>query len=232
MRRITIREETKMRKILITGGSRGIGKAIADRFEKGGYQVCAPTRQEMDLADVESIKWFVEKHRDEYFDVIVNNAGINEVNLIEDITDSELCSMMQINLIAPIMILRAFVGKMKEQHYGKIVNIGSIWAVVSKDGRCVYSATKNGIHGVTNTLAVELAPYNILVNTLCPGFTLTDLTLKNNSNAQINEISKDIPMGRMAEPEEIAEVVFFLCDEKNTYLTGQKITVDGGFTEK
>jgi 3-oxoacyl-[acyl-carrier protein] reductase len=221
-----------MRKLLITGGSRGIGKAIAERFTAGGYQVFAPSRTEMDLSSVESISQFTEKHKNEYFDVIVNNAGINEVNLIEDISDEELGSMMQINLIAPIMILRSFIGKMKEYHYGRIVNIGSIWAVVSKEGRCVYSATKNGIHGVTNTLAVELASHNILVNTVCPGFTLTDLTKKNNTREQIANITKDIPMGRMAEPEEIAEVVFFLGDEKNTYLTGQKITVDGGFTER
>ena len=112
------------------------------------------------------------------------------------------------------------------------MNIGSIWATVSKSGRCVYSATKNGIHGVTNTLAVELAPYNILVNTVCPGFTLTELTYKNNTEEQIAEISKDIPIGRMAEPKEMAEVVYFLGSENNTYLTGQKITVDGGFAEK
>ena len=121
---------------------------------------------------------------------------------------------------------------MKTQRYGRIVNIGSIWASVSKGGRCVYSATKNGIHGVTNTLAVELAPYNILVNTVCPGFTLTELTRKNNTPEHVEEISRDIPMGRMAEPEEIAEIIYFMASESNTYLTGQKIVVDGGFTEK
>lgn len=221
-----------MRKVLITGGSRGIGKAIAEKFEAAGYQVVTPSRQEMDLADIDSINRYSDIHKDEYYDVIVNNAGINEVNLIENITDVELSNMMQINLIAPIMLLRAFTGKMKEHHYGRIINIASIWAVVSKDGRCVYSATKNGIHGVTATLSVELAPYNILVNTVCPGFTMTDLTKKNNSPEAIAQIARDIPIGRMAEPNEIAEVVFFLGNETNTYLTGQKIVVDGGFTGK
>ena len=137
---------------------------------------------------------------------------------------------MNINLIAPILLLKGFTPKMKEQRYGRIVNIGSIWSVVSKEGRCTYSASKNGIHGVTNTLAVELAPYNILVNTVCPGFTLTELTYKNNTEEQINSISEQIPMKRMAKPDEIAKVVYFLSCKDNTYLTGQKIVVDGGYT--
>ena len=172
-----------MRKVLITGASRGIGKAIAEKFKEEGYILVCPTRQEMDLSDPRSVEVYIANHKDEYFDVIVNNAGVNEINEITQIKDDELTQMMQINLISPIRLLRGFVGKMKEKRYGRIVNIGSIWATVSKGGRCVYSATKNGVHGVTNTLAVELAPYNILVNTVCPGFTLTELTYKNNTLA-------------------------------------------------
>lgn len=222
----------RRRKALITGASRGIGKAIAKKFEEHGYEVVTPTRQELNLMDKASIETYIQTHKDDYFDVIVNNAGINDVNEIDKITDEEIDSMIATNLVAPIKLLRGFTGAMKAHHYGRIVNIGSIWAVVSKGGRCVYSATKNGIHGVTNTLAVELAPDNILVNTVCPGFTLTELTRKNNTPEEIAKISEDIPMGRMAEPEEMAEVVYFLCSEQNTYLTGQKITVDGGFSEK
>lgn len=219
-------------KALITGASRGIGKEIASKFKENGYEVYTPTRQELDLSVPESVERYIAERKDITFDVIVNNAGINEINEIEDITDEELRLMMDTNLVSPIRLLRGFIGNMKKQKYGRIVNIASIWAVVSKGGRCVYSATKNGIHGVTNTLAVELAEDNILVNTVCPGFTLTELTRKNNSQEEIESISADIPMKRMAEPEEIAEVVYFLCSQKNTYLTGQKITVDGGFSEK
>lgn len=221
-----------MRKALITGASRGIGRAIADQFREHGYEVSIPSRQELDLNNNSSIDTFINLHKNEYFDVIVNNAGCNDINEITDITDQEIETMMQINLIAPIKILRGLVESMKQHHYGKIVNIGSIWSVVSKSGRCVYSATKYGIHGVTNTLAVELAGDNILVNTVCPGFTLTELTYKNNTEKQIETISSDIPMKRMAQPEEIARVVYFLCSEENTYLTGQKIAVDGGYTGK
>lgn len=167
-----------MKKVLVTGASRGIGKAIALKFNTEGYEVYTPTRQELDLLNETSIRDYIENNKNKRFDVIVNNAGINDINDIEDITDNEIEQMVVTNLIAPIKLLRGFVGAMKENKYGRIVNIGSIWAVVSKSGRTVYSATKNGIHGVTNTLAVELAPYNILVNTVCPGFTLTELTKK------------------------------------------------------
>lgn len=221
-----------MRTAFITGGSRGIGKAIVQKFEENGYKVVAPTRQELDLTSSESIASYIEAHKMECFDVVVNNAGCNDIHEIDSITDEEIENMMSVNLIAPIKLLRGLTGNMKKAGYGRIVNIGSIWAVVSKPGRCVYSATKNGIHGVTNTLAVELAPYNILVNTVCPGFTLTELTRKNNTAEEIEEISRSIPMRRMAEPEEMAEIVYFLCSEKNTYMTGQKITVDGGFAEQ
>jgi 3-oxoacyl-[acyl-carrier protein] reductase len=110
------------------------------------------------------------------------------------------------------------------------VNVGSIWAVVSKKGRGLYSAVKNGLHGITNTLALELGEYNVLVNTVCPGFTLTELTKKNNAATEIQQISDKIPLKRMAKPEEIAEFIFFLCSDNNTYITGQKICIDGGFT--
>lgn len=221
-----------MKRVLITGGSRGIGRAIAEKFRENGYDVVTPTREELNLLDDASIERYIQKNQESVIDVIINNAGINDINRIENITDDEINNMIRVNLIAPIKFCRGFVGGMKERNYGRIVNIGSIWAVVSKTGRCVYSATKNGIHGVTNTLSVELAPNNILVNTVCPGFTLTELTKKNNTDQEIAAISEDIPLGRMAQPEEIAEVVYFLASEKNTYLTGQKITVDGGFTER
>ena len=138
-----------MRTVLITGGSRGIGAAIAERFRQEGesYQVLTPTRQELDLSDNESISCFFAQHPDLEVDILVNNAGINDIHNIEDVTDWELDQMVQINLVAPIKIARALVPKMKEKHFGRIVNIASIWAVVSKAGRCVYSATKNGIPG-------------------------------------------------------------------------------------
>lgn len=219
-----------MKKALVTGGSRGIGKAVCAEFLRHGFEVDAPARAELDLFSAASIEAFLESRRGVAYDAIVNNAGINDVHPIEEITDAEIERMLAVDLVAPIRLLRGLVPAMKQNGGGRVVNVGSIWAVVSKPGRTVYSAAKNGVHGLTNTLAVELAPYGILVNTLCPGFTLTELTRKNNTPSQMAAICGAIPLGRMAEPHEIAKAVYFLCSEENTYITGQKLTVDGGFT--
>lgn len=221
-----------MKRVLVTGGSRGIGKAIADRFKSENYVICAPSRKELELNSTDSVEEFLATHKNDCFDVIINNAGINDINLLENVTDEELGRMISVNLISPIKLLRGFIPQMKKSLYGRIINIASIWAVVSKEGRSVYSATKNAMHGVTNTIALELAPFNILVNTVCPGFTLTELTKQNNDEVAISQICQNIPLNRMATPEEIAELVFFLGSEKNTYITGQKICIDGGYTIK
>lgn len=221
-----------MKRVLVTGGSKGIGKAIVQMFQTQGYDVFAPSHAELDLSSIDSVAAFTTKYCNETFDIIINNAGINDIHDIESITDDEIERTMQINLISPLKLLRAFVPNMKENRYGRIINIGSIWGIVSKRGRVVYSASKHGIHGITKTLAVELAEYNILVNTVCPGFTLTELTYKNNTEEQIEAISRDIPIGRMAKPYEIANIVCYLASENNSYITGQLIAVDGGFTSK
>lgn len=221
-----------MKKALITGASRGIGEATAKRMQELGYEIYTPTHAELDLSNRDSIDLFCKGYADVTFDVLINNAGINEIHDIEEITEEELLLMTEINLLAPIRLIRGIVPNMKKQRYGRIVNIGSIWGVAGKPGRTVYAATKHGIHGVTQTLAVELAPYNILINTVCPGYTLTALTSKNNSPEQIKEISSGIPIGRMAKPEEQAEAICFLAGENNTYITGQQIAVDGGYTSK
>lgn len=215
-------------RVLITGASRGIGRAIANIYREKGYVVDTPARDVLDLADLRSVKEFVGRHKE--YDIVVNNAGCNLINLIEEVREEEISEMMSVNLLSPIYLLKEIVPYMKRKHFGRIVNIGSIWGAIAKQGRGIYSATKHGIHGITCTLAAELAPYQILVNTVAPGQTLTELTLQNNSEQDIRKMERDIPIGRLAQPDEIAQVVFFLGTEKNTYITGQQLIVDGGLT--
>jgi|SRR5665647_3179214 3-oxoacyl-[acyl-carrier protein] reductase len=221
-----------MQSVLMTGASRGIGKAIFEKFTSEGYCVVAPTREQLDLSEPSSIDDFVGKNKDMPIDIIVNCAAINPIAYIEDIEDIDFDKTMQVNIKAPLKLIQGFVGGMKSRGYGRIVNISSIWGVVSKEKRTTYSVSKNGIHGISNALAVELGEYNILINSVCPGFTNTELTLQNVSPIEATKLCEQIPLGRFAEPSEIAELVFFLGSSKNTYITGQKIVIDGGFVAK
>lgn len=217
-------------KVLITGGSRGIGKIISKKFESENYEVFKPTRNELDLLDNDSIDNFINKYKNIVFDVIINNAGINPLNFLKDIRELDLDETIQINLKAPFKIIKGFAENMKAQSYGRIVNISSIWSIVSKEKRIVYSISKTGLNGLTKSSAVELAKYNILVNSVCPGYVNTELTFKNNTSKDIEKVIKNIPLCRLAEPEEISELVFFLSSNKNSYVTGQIIAIDGGYT--
>jgi 3-oxoacyl-[acyl-carrier protein] reductase len=220
-----------MKKVaLITGGSRGIGLEIVKIFEEHAYNVLAPTRKDMNLRDNNSIAAYCEK-LDGTIDVIVNNAGINTIAAIENLNNEIFQEMIQINLLAPAAIIRLLKNKMGKNDVGRIVNISSIWSTVSKEGRSGYAATKSAINSITKTLSIELAP-NVLINAVAPGFVNTELTLQNNSTEEIKNIASNIPIGRMAEPAEIARLVYFLASEQNTYITGQTILIDGGYTCK
>ena len=214
---------------LVTGASRGIGKAIATRMAEDGIKVLTPTHGEMDLKSNESIDHYL-KTLPSQIDILVNDAGINRIELFQNLSDADLFDTMQINLLAPIRIAHGVIKGMIDHHFGRIVNISSIWSLVSKPGRLSYSVSKDGLNGFTRALAVEVAQYNILVNTIAPGFVNTDLTRQNNSPKDIEEICKKIPLGRLAEPNEIARFVAFLCSDTNSYLTGQCLVMDGGFT--
>jgi len=213
---------------LITGSSRGIGKAIAEKFKANNYRLLIPSRYEMNLNDISSIEAYC-KSINVNIDVIVNCAGINTIAKINDLEDEDLNSMLQINLVAPLKIIQHLNDKMGKNNIGHIVNISSVWSFVSKEGRSGYSATKAAINGVTRTLALELASKNILINSVAPGYVNTELTKKNNSISEIAKITSLIPLQRLAEPEEIANLVYFLSSDMNTYITGQTILIDGGY---
>lgn len=192
-----------------------------------GYRVVAPSRKELDLASETSIgQYFSASDR---FDIVINNAGINLPECIEDIVSDHIRESLSINLVAPLLIIRGCVPYMKQQGFGRIVNVSSIWGIRSKEKRTLYSATKFGLNGITKSLARELGPYNILVNSICPGYVKTRLTDQNVSPEEQEVIKRDIPLRRFAEPGEIAESIAFLVSEKNSYMTGQTLIVDGGF---
>ena len=218
-----------MRIALVTGASRGIGAAIANKLIASDYKVLTPSRAELDLGSDQSVESYLA-NLDQPVDILINNAGINRIAMLENIQNEDLIDTLQINLLAPFRLIQFLAPQMKARNYGRIVNISSLWGFVSRAGRISYSMSKTALNGMTRSLAVELAPFSVLVNAVAPGYVMTDLTRQNNSSTEIEKISQSIPIRRLAEPQEIASVVVFLCSEQNTYLTGQTIVVDGGYT--
>lgn len=218
----------KGRVALITGASRGIGAATAELFKKAGARVLTPSRSELDLSDNSSIERYISSVEDS-IDILVNNAGINFLAGLEELDQEVLGQTLQVNLVAPLILTQLVAKKMKANRYGRVVNISSIWSVVAKERRLAYAASKSAMNGVTRTLAIELGEHGILVNAIAPGYVNTELTSQNNSPEQIQLISNSIPLHRLAEPEEIAEMAAFLCSEKNSYMTGQVLVIDGGY---
>jgi len=218
------------RTALITGSTGGIGKSLVSSL-KENVNVISPTRKELDLSSNSSIDDYISS-LDIPIDIIVNCAGIHKAGNCEDLTVHDFQNILQINLIAPFQIISGLVKGMKERKYGRILNISSIWSVVSKEKRSIYSASKSGLNGLTRTLALELAPFNILVNSVAPGYVNTDMIQQYNSKKELEKIKKVIPLGRFAEPNEIVELVKFLISENNSYITGQIIPIDGGYLIK
>ena len=216
------------RTVLVTGGARGIGRAIAEHYRAHGYTVAAPGRAELDLASKESIQRFVDAGG-AAVDVLVNNAGENKIGPLEALDPADWDRILQTNLTAPMLLIRAAARHMAAKGWGRVVNISSCYSMVSRAGRGPYTASKSGLNGLTRTAALEYAARGVLINALCPGFVETDMTRANNSREQIAALCALVPLGRLAKPDEIARGVYFLGSEENTYMTGQAIVLDGGF---
>lgn len=228
------------KKVLVTGGTRGIGKSIFELFKKNGHDVYItgtslpeiPNEKyyQVDFSNSESFEKFIFEISSKKFDILINNVGTNIIKNQSDVSIVEWSKMIDVNLKSIYFISQSILKNMPSG--GKIINISSIFGVVSKELRSLYSTTKFGINGLTKSLSLEYAHKNILINSISPGFTNTELTSKSLTEEQSSELKKQVPLNRFAEPNEIAELVFFLSSEKNSYITGQNIIIDGGFTIK
>ena len=215
-------------KIFITGASRGIGLSIATLFLENGYSVIAPTRAELDLSDITSVRNYITLHSND-IDVLINNAGINPLQGILEITYENYMEIFQTNLFSGLELIKWCVPYWLKKRSGHVINISSIWGSVSKPKRLLYGATKSALNNITKNLALELGEYNVLVNAIAPGFINTELTRLNNTSAELEKIREQIPLKRLAEPDEVAKLAFFLGTQ-NSFITGQTIHIDGGYT--
>lgn len=228
-------------RVLITGSTRGIGEAIAKKFwGKGAYVVGTGTKDvnpnylddylQVDFSRQEDLEIFCEQIKKYKFNVLINNAGINIINDFCDISPEDFLKIQQVNLYAPFRISQACIPNMIDQGWGRIVNISSVWGKISKQGRASYSASKFGIDGMTVAMASEFASQGILCNSIAPGFIDTEMTWNNLGSDGVNKILENVPIKRLAKVDEIADVAYMLGSKLNTYISGQNIAVDGGFT--
>jgi 3-oxoacyl-[acyl-carrier protein] reductase len=232
---------------MVTGGARGIGKAIAMELAAAGAKVAVvdldlanaeTTATEVgggakgfqanvaQAADVESVVAAIERDLGP-IDVLVNNAGITRDNLLARLTEADWDAVLSVNLKAAFLTMKTVTRGMMKRRSGRVVNIASVVGVVGNKGQANYSAAKAGLIGLTKTIAKELASRNVLVNAVAPGFIETDMTAALPPEAR-QALSAQIALGRLGTPADIASVVAFLASEGASYITGQVIVVDGG----
>lgn len=236
---------------LVTGGSRGIGRAIVERLASFGCNVVVTSTKaevsqgvareieerygvrakgyRLNVANFSEFSEVVDKVVEEFsrIDILVNNAGITKDTLILRMREEDWDEVIDTNLKGVFNGCKAVVKYMVRQQYGKIVNISSVVGIMGNAGQVNYSASKGGVIALTKSLAKELASRNINVNAVAPGYIDTDMTRVLPDNLK-QEILRLIPLGRMGQPEDVANVVAFLCSDMSSYITGQVIVVDGG----
>lgn len=229
--------------VFVSGATRGIGAAIAQLFLEHGATVFGSATKPADAQQLGLAGLFAADfgNRDEIErcadfvrslnpDILINNAGINNPSSFELINHDEFLKIQQVNVFAPMALCQAAIPSMVAKGWGRIVNISSAWSIKGKEHRAPYSSSKFAIDGLTLSLAIEYAKSGVLANCVAPGFVDTEMTRRILGDAGIEKILHDVPIGRLAQPAEIAEAVLWLASPHNTYITGQNIAVDGGFT--
>ncbi|MBE6547186.1 MAG: SDR family oxidoreductase [Ruminococcaceae bacterium] len=234
-------------KVLITGGSRGIGRACVERFAKDGHRVVFLYRQNTEAAEETSrltgalaIRANLSLPSDataavtaatEFLgglDVLVNNAGISQIKLFTDVTDTDWQTMLNTNLSGSFYVTREAAKTMIANQQGRIINIGSMWGKVGASCEVPYSAAKAGLRGMTMALAKELGPSGITVNCIEPGVIATEMNATLTEDT-LSSLRDETPLCRLGRPEEVAALAAFLASDEAGFITGQCIGIDGGF---
>lgn len=238
---------------LVTGGNKGLGKAMARAFAESGADVVIASRHEQELkaaldeilagtgrrgtycvadmarrADVKKLAHYALEKMGKV-DILVNNAGMNAPQPIDGITDETWDRVLEVNLTSVMGLTRELVPQMKERRWGRVVHISSVLGQTSKEKRNAYSATKSALMGLARASALDLGPFNVTVNCVAPGPFLTDMPMSILSDAEKQVFADRTALGRWAQPHEIAGPVLMLCSEAGSFVTGQTIFVDGGW---
>lgn len=236
-----------MKKVLITGGSRGIGRACVEKFASEGcvvsfiYNNSEKNATELsqrtgalaicaDISDPEQVRAAVAKATADMggIDILINNAGTSLIKILSDTSDDDYYKIMNTNFGGAFFASREASKYMVHSHSGRIVNIGSMWGRTGASCETLYSASKAAIEGFAKALAKELGPSGVCVNCIEPGVIDTEMNAELDETA-IAQLCEETPVGRIAKPEEVAELVYLVATEKSGFLTGQIIGFDGGF---
>ena len=229
-------------RVLVTGGTRGIGNAIAKAFleqeaevhvtgtKKDGKGPYGSIFHSCDFSNSENLESFCKKVKEINVDVLINNAGINKIGAFTEFSPEDFLTVQQINTYSTFRLIQAVLPGMISKKWGRVVNITSIFSIISKEHRAPYSTCKFGIDGMTVALAAEVAESGVLVNSVAPGFIDTELTRKVLGEKGMRKMADKVPIRRMGNPEEVARLVLWLASNENTFVSAQNIAIDGGFS--
>jgi NAD(P)-dependent dehydrogenase (short-subunit alcohol dehydrogenase family) len=230
------------KKVLITGGTRGIGYAVAEAFleqeaevhvtgtKKDGKGPHGSIFHSCDFSNLENLEKLCDKVQGVNIEVLINNAGINKTGAFAELSPEDFLRIQQVNLYSAFRLIQAVLPGMISKNWGRIVNITSIFSIISKEFRAPYSASKFGLDGMTASLAAEVAESGVLVNSVAPGFIDTELTRKVLGEQGMQEMAEKVPIRRMGNPEEVARLVLWLASDENTFVSAQNIAIDGGYS--